>query len=77
MNLFRSEEHVQNWSGFKANTEDGILPLDDIVRLFSVTLFRRRLDPDYSQEQGKYRGEFVETLKEIAKSHPFWSPVSP
>ncbi len=47
MNLFRSEEHVRNWSGFKSGTEEGIVELSVLAKLFSVYIFTRRLDPDY------------------------------
>jgi hypothetical protein len=47
MNLFRSEEHVRNWSGFKSGTEEGIVELSALVKAFSGNLFTRRLDPDY------------------------------
>ncbi len=54
MNLFRSEEHVRNWSGFKADTEAGINKLSDVVGLFSLNLFTRRLDPDYASHLQEY-----------------------
>ena len=31
MNLFRSEEHIRNWRGFKPDTETGINRPADIV----------------------------------------------
>jgi hypothetical protein len=33
MKLFRSEEHVCNWSSFKADSEEGINQLSDVVAL--------------------------------------------
>jgi len=39
MNLFRSEEHVRNWFGFEAGTEEGMIPLNDLVKLFSGNSF--------------------------------------
>ena len=74
MNLFRSEEHVLNWSGFKPNTEEGIIPLPDMVRLFSGNLFTRRLDPDYVSHIREYLRELIAALGEIGKTRPFWSP---
>jgi hypothetical protein len=76
MNLFRSEEHVRNWTGFKHGTDGGIVPLADMVQLFSGSFFTRRLDPDYVSHMGVYMGELMATLKEISKSRPFWSPPS-
>ena len=72
MHFFRSEEHVRNWSLFDSETEDGIVSLNDLVKLFSCEYFRRRVDPDYFSNRLKYRTEFLSTLKEIGKTGPFW-----
>ena len=72
MNFFRSEEHVRNWARFDAETEDGIVPLADLVKLFSGNYFRRRLDPDYLSHSREYAREMAKTLGEIGKTGPFW-----
>jgi len=72
MNLFRSEEHVRDSVQFDPATEDGIIPLLDLVKFFSCEYFRRRLDPDYFSQRLKYRTELFTTLKEIGKTGPFW-----
>jgi len=72
MNLFRSEEHVRDSVHFDPATEDGIIPLLDLVKFFSCEYFRRRLDPDYFSQRLKYRTELFTTLKEIGKTGPFW-----
>jgi hypothetical protein len=72
MNLFRSEEHISNWSGFVRGTEEGILPLNDLVKLFSGNYFRRRLDPDWVSHSREYGREMVATLADIGKTGPFW-----
>jgi hypothetical protein len=72
MNLFRSEEHVRNWNGFKAGTEEGILPLPELVKLFSGPLFTRRLDADYVSS-GMYVEQFQKAVAEIGKVRRFWS----
>ncbi len=74
MNLFRSEEHVRNWSDFKSGTEEGIVELSVVVRAFSGSLFTRRLDPDYFSNYQTYLGEFLSVIGEIAKTRPFWNP---
>jgi hypothetical protein len=74
MNLFRSEEHIRNSGRFDLATKEGILPLEDLVRLFSGNLFRRRLDEDYVSHSREYLGEWLAALTEIAKERPFWSP---
>jgi hypothetical protein len=76
MNLFRSEEDVRGWSGFKVNTEEGIIPVPDMVTVFSNKLFTRRLDPDYMAHFQEYITEFIGAVGEIGKLRPFWSPVS-
>jgi len=71
MNLFRSEEHVKNWRGFKANTEEGISKLSDVAGLFSINFFTRRLDPDYVSHMQEYLGELIGALKGMGS---FWQP---
>ena len=72
MNLFRSEDHIRGWGQFKEGTEEGIIPLEDLLKLFSVGLFRKRLDPDYVSLRKEYFKEFVATLVEIGKTGQFW-----
>ena len=74
MNLFRSGEHVRNWSGFKPGTEEGIVELSAMAKLFSSSLFTRRLDPDYFPRRLEYRGAFITALAEMGETRPFWSP---
>jgi hypothetical protein len=71
MNLFRSEEHVKNWSGFKAGTEEGINPLSNVVGLFSLKFFTKRLDADYVSRMGEYMAELTGVLKKMGS---FWLP---
>jgi hypothetical protein len=63
MNLFRSEEHVHKWSGFKAGTEEGIIPLLDMAKAFSSNFFKRRLDTDYVSHMREYMMEVVSALQ--------------
>ena len=63
MNLFRSEEHVRTWSGFKPGTEEGIIPLLDMAEVFSGSFFTRRLDTDYASHMQEYIMEMVAALK--------------
>jgi hypothetical protein len=74
MNLFRSEEHVRNWAQFKEGTEEGIVPLADLVELFSGSYFRKRLEPDWVSHSGEYRVEILATLKKLGRTGPFWKP---
>jgi hypothetical protein len=72
MNLFRSEDHIRSWAQFKEGTEEGIIPLENLLKLVSVGLFRRRLDPDYVSRRPEFMEEFVATLDEIGKTGQFW-----
>ncbi len=72
MNLFRSEEHVRNWSGFVAGTEEGMIPLNDLVKLFSGNYFRRRLDGNWVSNSRQYAMEMIASFAEIGKTGPFW-----
>lgn len=74
MNLFRSEEHIRNWSRFDPASTEGILTLPDLVKLFSANYFRRRLDPDWVSRSPEYLMEFVGAMQEIGKTGPFWKP---
>jgi hypothetical protein len=76
MNLFRSEEHIKNWKGYKPGTEGGIVPLKDLVGLFSLDFMRRRLDADYVSRSGEYVKGFLSAVAEVAKKVPSgqWNP---
>ena len=69
MNLFRSEEHVKNWSGFKSGTEEGINTVSDIASLFSGNFFTKRLDPDYASNLQNYLMELIGVMKDMGS---FW-----
>ncbi len=72
MNLFRSEEHIRNWSRFDPAAEQGIVSLADLVRLFSGNFFTKRLEPDYVTRRAEYVGDFLSAVAEIGKTKPFW-----
>jgi hypothetical protein len=74
MNLFRSEEHVKNWSYYEAESEDAIMPVADWARVFSGPLFRNRPDPDYLSQTGTGRAAFMQAFSELGKTGDFWKP---
>jgi hypothetical protein len=74
MHFFRSEEHLRNWKQFDPETEPGIISLDDLLRLFSISFFRERMAPDYVSRMQEFLVEFFATLKEIGKTGAFWVP---
>ena len=69
MNLFRSEEHVKNWSGFKVGTEEGMNKVSDVAALFSGNFFTKRLDPDYASNMQNYLMELIGIMKNMGS---FW-----
>jgi len=72
MNLFRSEEHLRNWSLYDPETADGIMPLADYATLFGIALFRERLQADYALRLRQFMPEWVATLVKLGKTGPFW-----
>ena len=74
MNLFRSEEHVRNWSLYDSESADGTMPLADYATLFSAGLFRERLQPDYLLRFPQLMPELIATLARLGKTGSFWRP---
>ena len=77
MNLFRSEEHIRNWARYDPAAEQGILPLQNVVEVFSGIFMRKRLDLNYASHALEYFGEVISVISEIAKTRPFWAPPGP
>ncbi len=72
MNLFRSEEHVRRWSGFREEARGGMLPLADMMSVFSARLFRERLNGKYVSNMKEYRQDFMEQIRVVTSNNPFW-----
>jgi len=77
MNLFRSEEHIRKWARYDPATQEGIVTLEDLVRLFTGDFFQKRLDSNYVSHNQEYFGKFVSAVTDIAKTRPFWRLGSP
>ncbi|HDZ23013.1 MAG TPA: hypothetical protein ENH70_00565 [Desulfobacteraceae bacterium] len=73
MTFFRSEEHLERWAQYDLKTEEGIIPIGDLAKLFSCNLFRRRMDKDYMSHFREYGPEFMDVLQKIGKTGPFWA----
>jgi hypothetical protein len=73
MNLFRSEEHVKNWSQYDPISEEAIMPVADWAYVFSGPLFRNRLEPDIIARTPEYYAEGSGRLAELGKTGPFWT----
>jgi hypothetical protein len=74
MNLFRSEEHVKNWSFYDSVSAESIMPLSNWAMAFSGPLCRNRLQPDYLSRVNEYASELLLSLKKLGKAGPFWTP---
>ena len=72
MNLFRSEEHVKNWSLYDPISEEAIMPLADWSQVLSGPLFWKRLDSDYLMRTPEYISVFFETLQQMGEMGSFW-----
>ncbi len=70
MNLFRSEEHVKNWSHYDPASAESIMPLSSWATAFSGPLFRNRLEPDYLNQVMDYASEVLLSLKKLGKAGP-------
>ena len=75
MNLFRSEEHARNWSGFREDAAGGLLPLNTILAIFSTPFFQERLNGRYISTMADLRVEHVKTLAKLTGGDPFWDPT--
>ena len=74
MNLFRSEEHVRNWSGFKPETEAGNLTLADAIAIMSTPRHRDRLGGRYVSMAQELAPQFIERLLDVTNSTTYWNP---
>ena len=72
MNLFRSEEHARNWSGFKKESEGGLLSLGQYMEIFRAPYFQERVSDRYISSLPDLRGLFLGKIKEVTDDHPFW-----
>ena len=59
MLFFRSEEHLKNWTQYDPDTEGGISQLEGLLTMFSSSVFKRRMDPDYFSNMKTYLGELI------------------
>jgi hypothetical protein len=73
MNLFRSEEHVKNWSSYNPISEEAIMPLARWAMAFSGSMCRDRLGPDILSRRSQYRSELLHALQELGRTGSFWT----
>ena len=70
MNLFRSEEHARNWSGFGNPT--GLLNLQDYMTIFSSSVMRERTSDAYITNLKEFGQDTAAVIKQVTHDDPFW-----
>ncbi len=74
MNLFRSEEHIKNWSGYKEGTDEAILSVDDLMAIFQTPRHRAKLNGHYVSSASEYAALFFEKINKVTGNASFWQP---
>ena len=59
MLFFRSEEHLKNYAQYDPATEGGVSQLEGLLTMFSSSVFKRRMDPDYFSNMKTYLGGLI------------------
>jgi len=72
MNLFRSEEHVKEWSVYDPKSEESILPVGDWAYIVGAKLFSKRLEPDYFDRLDENWEDFYARLAKFGRTGSFW-----
>ena len=72
MHFFRSEEHLIKWERFNEKKRGGIIPLADLMRLFTGPYFTKRREPDYFSHIGDYLVEMITTLDSLKNAGTYW-----
>ncbi len=70
MNLFRSEEHVRRWPLHLKAGDDYVMSVAAWGTVFSASMFRNRLDPDFLVRAPEYLEDYRQALKAVGKSIP-------
>ncbi|MEX2654195.1 MAG: adenylate/guanylate cyclase domain-containing protein [Acidimicrobiia bacterium] len=70
MNLFRSEEHLERWLLYSQTAGDYVMTVAEWATVFSASIFRRRLEPDYLARSPTYLEDYRRALKTMGKTLP-------
>lgn len=70
MNLFRSEEHLKRWLTYFRAGGDYVMSVSDWATVFSASMFRRRLEPDYLARSPQYLEDYRQALQAMGKTLP-------
>jgi class 3 adenylate cyclase len=70
MNLFRSEEHVKRWPLSVRAVDDYVMSVAEWATVFSASMFRFRLEPDYLAHSVEYLEDYRHALRAAGKTVP-------
>jgi len=70
MNLFRSEDHVKRWPLYFQAVDDYVMSVADWAEVFSVSMFRKRLNADYLAYSKEYLEDYRHALLLKGKAIP-------
>jgi class 3 adenylate cyclase len=70
MNLFRSEEHMKRWPLFFETVDDYVMSVADWGSVFSASMFRQRLEPDFLARAPVYLEDYRRALKAKSQRAP-------
>jgi class 3 adenylate cyclase len=70
MNLFRSEEHLKRWLLYFHTGGDYVMSVGNWATVFSASIFRRRLEPDYLARCPEYLEDYRQALQAMGKTLP-------
>jgi hypothetical protein len=59
---------------FKKGTEEGILPLSDVLAIMSTPRHSAKLNGKYISSAPEYAPAFFQRLKEVTGTSLFWDP---
>jgi hypothetical protein len=66
---------VRSWSGFRAGTDEAVIPLKDVMAIVSTPRHSARLSGNYVSSVPEYGPPFFENLRKITKNAAFWDPT--
>lgn len=59
------------------DAEGGLLPLADLMTVFSAPVFRERRNGSYISRRPALRADMLAIVKAVTHDHPFWRPPAP
>lgn len=66
---------MRRWSGFRAGTDEAVIPIADVMAIVSTSRHSARLNGKYVSSTPDYGPPFLENLRKITKNAVFWDPT--